>query len=483
MVGRGGNGRPLLRRILKLTPGLDAFDQALQILWHGQPGPGHGGEPGGYFRLRLVIGGQVAHLQARNLVQLHPLLLLQAGHSIQNALRLQAQQRRRGGDQLVLRQKHMPVSQIVAQLKEYPSLDPALIVSLHADGEGKHVHLSKAAAEFLLCQQVGILLHLVDGVFAEGAEQPDGQLGRQAVGGQKFDEPPDTHLLLQRLADLLRLGRGNPRQLGQQLRLVLDDLQGALPKALDDAGGGFSADALNHPGGQKGQNFAFGLRHHPFQELRAELAAIRGVIGPAAGNQQAFAHSDHGNGTHDGGHLAGFAVQFQDRVAVLLILEHHRADRPLQKLHLCIHVLRLTLQPLRPLCLLNYRNLPMLPGQQLCSPARLFGDVAQDDHQPGPQQPAVPQKHQTPDRLLQIPRLLRTQGINHPSPGRNRAKKRRCRKPKQQQAPGGNQRAEQNRLRHAAHLHTPLYAGRPRRVQPGHLPPSRSARERHMHRL
>ena len=254
-------------------------------------------------------------------------------------LRIQVQQRRGGRRQLVPRNERVAVGLVEGQLKEDPRLHPALIVGLHLQLQGKGVHHGKIRAEIGLGQHIGIIPQGVHRQLAVGPVQPHGQLRRQMVGREEFDETPHAHLAAEALGDLPGLGLGNPRQLGQLLRLVLQDVQTVASKGRHNPLGRLLPHALHGPGGQVCQDFLRRLRHEPLQQLRFELAAIGGMGGPASGDGQPLPHHGHGDGSHHRHQLAVLRPQPQDRVAVLLILKDNRRYGSVE--HFLFHGIRL----------------------------------------------------------------------------------------------------------------------------------------------
>ena len=348
-MGRGqGDGLPLLGGVFDAQFFLHRPDRRLQIGGWIAVLAAHVKEPLGDLRLGLVVFRQVAQVVAAQHGAHQPLLFVQPVQGLGDGALLQAQQLGRGGDQLVRGQEDMAVAQIVAQLEQRPGLRPARVGVVQADLQGEGVHLGEGSAELRLREQIGVLEQLMFRIFPIQPVQPHGELGPQAVGGQKLHEPAHAGLGAEALGHLPRLLRGDAGQLAQPLGMVLQNLQGRLPEAAHDLLRGPGADALDAAGGKVGHNLLGGLRHEPLQELRAELPAVLGVGLPPARDEQALAGAHQGDHAHHGDDALALAVQLEHGISVFFILVHDRADRAgkqLQLLHDYSSISRMIISP------------------------------------------------------------------------------------------------------------------------------------------
>ena len=167
------------------------------------------------------------------------------------------------------------------------------------------------------------------------------------VQGKKLHDLPHSHLKPEFLSNGPGLFPGNPGDLRQPFRLPLHHRQSLISKMLHDPRRHPGADALDGPAGQVIQNFHGGLGHEPLQKFRLKLTAVAGMVAPLARDHQPLAHGRQRNGAHHRHRLTAAHIQPQDRIAVLIILVHHGADRALDDLHFLFHKKR-SLSRFRP---------------------------------------------------------------------------------------------------------------------------------------
>ena len=243
--------------------GLDALQHALRIGQRRGRVLGHGTDAGGNGRLRLVIFRQVNGCDPGNGAVLHAAQLRQTVDGRDHGLRLEAQQLGRCRNELVLREKGMPVCEIMAQLKDNARFDAAGVVAVKAELQRKLIGCAEACAELRLCQQIGVLLHALERLRTVDAVQPHGDLRRDAVARKKLDEPPHGDLLPERGADLQRLFARDAVDLRQPLWRGLENFQTVRAEGSDDLFGRFRPDAPHGAGGEIGTYFCRGVRQQP----------------------------------------------------------------------------------------------------------------------------------------------------------------------------------------------------------------------------
>ena len=111
-----------------------------------------------------------------------------------------------------------------------------------------------------------------------------------------------------------------PSTSSKTLRVVIDDLEGARPKAADDALGHNRADALDESGPEVFADSLHGIGHRRFVPVDLELFAKAGVESPGT------LHAQHFTGGH-GDEIANHAdrlsapgdLYFDDTVAVFFV--------------------------------------------------------------------------------------------------------------------------------------------------------------------
>ena len=234
-----------------------------------------------------------------------------------------------GGHQLFLRQETVAAGQVIIQFKQNPCLNPAGIISGHAQLNGESVHCPEGGLQSLLHQKVRIIVNQLQGALPVKLIGPHRQIRRQMVQGKKLHQLADSHLKPELFANGPGLFPGNTRHFRQSLRFPLHDRQGFAAKALHNPGGHFRANALDYPAAQIIQDLHGGLGHQPFQKFRLKLPAVAGVGAPLSGDQQPLPHRRHGDGPHHGDILPPAYRQAQHSVAVVIILIDNGADGPL----------------------------------------------------------------------------------------------------------------------------------------------------------
>ena len=224
---------------------------------------------------------------------------------------------------------------VVGQLENQPRLQPEGVLRPHPQGQGQGVRLGKLHLELLVDQQVGVGLHHLQGHIAVGPAEEGGQLQGQLVLGEKLHQPADPHLLPEDLTDLPGPLFGDALDLGQLLRVLLNDSEGLLPECLDNQPCGGLAHPLDGPGGQVVEDFLHALGQAALHHFRLHLGAVGGVPGPAAPDGQVLPRRHPGHRAHHRD-LLPVDVQFEDGVAVFLILENNRGDGALDLLQLLV---------------------------------------------------------------------------------------------------------------------------------------------------
>ena len=106
-----------------------------------------------------------------------------------------------------------------------------------------------------------------------------------------------------------------------------------LAEVADDPRRRLGADALDHPAGKVGKYFRRSLGHHTVKELRLKLLAVAGMGAPPPRYHQLLTHHRQRNGANHRHILSSTDIQAKHRVAVFIILVHHRADGALKDLH------------------------------------------------------------------------------------------------------------------------------------------------------
>ena len=220
----------------------------------------------------------------------------------------------------------MAVSQVVSQLEEDGGLHPPAAVPGHSHGQGDLVHDGEVHAVALVHQEVGVVPQGVHGPGAVAPVEPQPQVQRQVVDGQKVQQPPHAGLDAVALADLHGLPGGDALDPGEELRLLLQNPQGVLPEALHQLLRRGGAHALHHAGGEVAEDIGFRGGHVALHPQGLELLAVDGVGHPLAVHHQTLAGGGAGNGAHHGDYLAVAGHQAEDGVAVLLILEDEVED-------------------------------------------------------------------------------------------------------------------------------------------------------------
>ena len=96
---------------------------------------------------------------------------------------------------------------------------------------------------------------------AVGAVEPHGKLGGQVINRQKFNQAPNTGLLLEAFGHFLCLFFADAGDLRQLHGVLLQNVQALLAEAGDDLLRHLRSDALDGAGRQKRQNLARRFRH------------------------------------------------------------------------------------------------------------------------------------------------------------------------------------------------------------------------------
>ena len=238
----------------------------------------------------------------------------------------------------------MSIFQVVGQLKLKARFQPEGVLRPHPQGQRQRVRLGELHLKLLLQQEVGVGLNHLQGHVAVGPAEEGGQLQGEIVLPQKLHQPPAPHLLAEGLADLRRPLFGDALDLGQLLRLLLDDGEGVLSELLDDQPGGGLAHPLHRPGGQIVVDLLQPLGQAALHHLCLHLGAVGGVPGPAAPDRQILPRRHPRHGAHHR-HLLVVDVQLEDGVAVLLVLENNGGDCTLQQFQLLVRHGRHLLSP------------------------------------------------------------------------------------------------------------------------------------------
>ena len=313
----------LLRRVGDPLPGLNVVDNPVHVLAAVPFVTAGGGQPLGHIDLRLVHPPQVAALHVGDRSAHHRAALRKLVQRLFRRLLVDADQLHGGGDQLRPGQEHMAVGQVVVQLIQDRRLRAAGVVAVKPHGQRDLVGGGKLHAAALIRQQIGILLQPRQRLVAVGPQKPHGQCHRQVVPAQELHHPPQARQAAEGGGDLRRFFGGDALDGMQLFRLLLDHPQGVRSEPLHQPRGGGRAYALQHAGGEVGDDVILLLGHPPLHQFGGHLHAVGGMVDPHAGNGHALAGGGKGDAAHHGDHLALIGQQAQHRISVFLVLENH----------------------------------------------------------------------------------------------------------------------------------------------------------------
>ncbi len=229
---------------------------------------------------------------------------------------------RRRPEEFLPGQAGVSVVQVMVHDVQDARFDAEARVRLLAEGGGQRVHAVEGHADVRKAEDVRVLPDHLHDIVSEYLVRVDGLRGRQAEVFEGHHHFPHGVLFFERCGDLLRLFRGDAAYFGQALRVVAEDVEGLLPKGLNDFYRSGGANALDGAAGEIFQHLGHGPGHAPFTELRPELPAERGMGVPAAGKAQFLPCRYFGQDADDGDELAVFRGDVQHGKTGVLSAEY-----------------------------------------------------------------------------------------------------------------------------------------------------------------
>ena len=289
----------------------------------------HGAQPRMDVNLRFEAAAQVARLHVRDLL-LHDLAALkQVVKALFHRVRVRFQQLRRRREQLLPRQENVSAALfVVRQLKEQPRLRAQGRVAGKAHGKRDLVAGGKFHAIPLSCEQIRVSAQRRHRVRAEAAVERHGERHRQLIAREKFHQPPQTHLLAERLADLAGALIRDALDGLQPLRLGFDDIERFRTEAIHQLLRRRRSDPADHTGGKIVQNFRFVGGHASLHLDSLELVSVLRMRCKDTRRRKLFTGRGTGDTADDGQKLPVPGHQAQHGIAVFLILKNdgkHRA--------------------------------------------------------------------------------------------------------------------------------------------------------------
>ena len=257
-------------------------------LHHGQQALGHEG-------LRLIQAGQVAACHVGDGLFHHGIALNELVQRQLHRVRLHADELRCRQHQLLPRQEHMAVVQIVAELIEHGGVQTAGVVTAEAHAQGNGVGDGEVHAVLTAAQQVRIVPQGLHGPVAVGALHRHGQMYRQVVPRQELHDLAQTRQRPQGGGQLHGPLGSDALQGLEPLRLLLDDPQGIGAEAVHQTLGRGGPHTLEDAAAQIGRHVPGLLRHAALHALRRQLRAVGRVLHPDAGDGHALAGGGAGD--------------------------------------------------------------------------------------------------------------------------------------------------------------------------------------------
>ena len=164
------------------------------------------------------------------------------------------------------------------------------------------------------------------------------------MGHQKLQQLSHTELLLEGFSNLQSLFLADSGYFRQPLGLLLHNVEGVVAEAADDPGGRPGTDSADGPGGQVAFDLLGPVGHLTLQKLRPELGAVGGMILPAARHHKLFSGHTQRNRSNHGDAFARFRLEPHHGVPIRFILiQHRRNGAPDDRWFIARHVVPSTL--------------------------------------------------------------------------------------------------------------------------------------------
>ena len=213
----------------------------------------------------------------------------------------------------------MTVARIMMQFEQHRRLHPFGTVPLETQLQGQAVRLGKGRAEILVAEDVRVGVQHAHGVVPVTAVHSDADTQADIVSGKELQQSPESGLLPESRADLLRPLSRDALDLRQPFGALLHDPQGVLPEGFHDVPGCGRTDAFDDTGRKVLYDPCQGGWQEPLHMIRSELGPVDLVGHPLALCRELLSRGGIGQRAHHGNDPAFLQGQAENRIAVFFI--------------------------------------------------------------------------------------------------------------------------------------------------------------------